>query len=64
MSQALEESMRLYEEQNRSAPPDDNLLVSLTYCLLATAPVLIPLAMLAFKASGSCSMQHSAFSHV
>ena len=28
MSQALEESMRLYEEQNKMAPPDEGLRVS------------------------------------
>ena len=29
MSQALEESRRMYEEQNRHAPPDERLEVSL-----------------------------------
>ena len=28
MSQALEESMRMYEEENRKAPPDESLAVS------------------------------------
>ena len=28
MSQALEESMRMYEEENRRAPPDESLEVS------------------------------------
>ena len=28
MSQALEESMRMYEEENRRAPPDESLAVS------------------------------------
>ena len=31
MSQALEESMRMYEEENRKAPPDESLAVSTTH---------------------------------
>ena len=30
MSQALEESMRMYEEENRRAPPDESLAVRFT----------------------------------
>ena len=32
MSQALEESMRLYEEQNKMAPPDEGLQVYHCLC--------------------------------
>lgn len=32
MSQALEESMRMYEEENRRAPPDESLAVRNACC--------------------------------
>ncbi len=36
MSQVLEESMRMYEEENRKAPPDESLAVSTAFlfCVL------------------------------
>jgi len=43
MSQALEESMRMYEEENRKAPPDESLAVStaLLFCLLCKITVIV-----------------------
>lgn len=42
MSQALEESMRMYEEENRKAPPDASLAVStaLLFCILSKTTVI------------------------
>jgi len=43
MSQALEESMRMYEEENRKAPPDESLAVStaLLFCILCMITIII-----------------------
>ena len=42
MSQALEESMRMYEEENRRAPPDESLAVSCLHpaCHMHCMPAL------------------------
>jgi len=41
MSQVLEESMRMYEEENRKAPPDESLAVSTAFlfCVLCMCSI-------------------------
>ncbi len=50
MSQALEESMRMYEEENRRAPPDASLEVS-TVGLLCLFASVHTICLVAFSAS-------------